>query len=402
MISKDIKQKYLKQVTSSEEFSHSNRSQELLNYLVKAENENRELDEITIAEEFFHKGPKFDPHDDASIRVYISQLRKRLANYYKEEGVQDSVKICIQKGYYSVKFIEVTKSTFNINQIKNKKLILPFITALLTLFLIISLMQNNYLKNRINIMPKDNAVWTDFFNSDKPTILVLGDYFFMYYHRNKDRRLIGVRDPSINSPEEYRQIHSSSTDSTLKPLTYTYLRPNSIWGIYELLPIIKTFGSPFHIKLASEMVWEDISSHNIIFIGTYKTLYILKPLLDKINVKFSNEVDAKILSIYDSAGNEIQQFKHSMDFRTRKYDDYGLISKIKGTNDNNILLITGFDEGGVIKSSKLMANSEFVEKLVRENAKNYQPPFTFRIVLGIEGFQRSDLNMKIEYFDLIE
>ncbi len=304
MIHDKDKNHALQSILTSEAFSHSTKSQELLKYLVDASTNPCDLNEMIIATEFFGKDKSFDPVEDASIRVYISQIRKKLEHYYLTEGKNDKIIIDIPKGHYTVRFRE--KSKTKEKTFKARPLVILSVVCILLftggLFLFTS---NLHLKKKLNVISPDNPIWTEFLNSDKPTMLVAGDYFFLYYHRQGDQRRINVRDPSINSPEEFKNYLEENPDNEdrLHPLVHTYLRPNSLWGIVELMPILSTFETPYTIKMASEVVWEDITSNNIIFLGTFKTMHIIKPMLENVNIEFS--IYPFHLYLYDENNEEI-------------------------------------------------------------------------------------------------
>lgn len=400
MIHDKDKHNTLNTILSSEVFSHSTKSQKLLKYLVDASMNHCDLNEIIIATEFFGKDKGFDPIEDASIRVYISQIRKKLEHYYLTEGKDDKIIIDIPKGHYTVRFRE--KSKTKEKNVKNLTLVILSIVCILLLTGGLFLLTNNIqLQKKLNIISPDDPIWTEFLNSKKPTMLVIGDYFFLYYHRQDDQRRINVRDPSINSPEEFKNYLEDHPDNEniLHPLVHTYLRPNSLWGIVELMPILRTFEIPYTIKMASEVVWEDITSNNIIFLGTFKTMYIIKPMLENVNIEFS--IYPFHLYLNDENNEEIKKFNHTMDFQTRKFVDYGLITKFNGPNNNTIMLITGFDQGGVIQASRMISKPEFFKMLLAYHNDPILKPLLFRLVIGVKGFQRADLSSKIEYLDII-
>ena len=183
---------------------------------------------------------------------------------------------------------------------------------------------------------------------------------------------------------------------------HTYLRPNSIWGLAQLLPILRSSESHFQTKLASELVWEDISSSTIIFLGTFKTMYILKPLLENINIGFSLYPYPFHLYMYDDNGEETHRFDHTIDFETRKFSDYGLVTKFVGPNDNTMMFITGFDEGRVIQACREVSKADFSKRLLKDDAAQLAAPFFFKAVLAVQGFQRADASSKIEYFEIMD
>ena len=183
MLSNSERLDILKKVLDSLEFSHSTRNQELLKYLLKALESKRVLTELEIATEFFGKDPDFNTLEDATVRVNISKLRKRLKNYYLDEGKGEKIQIHIPKGHYDIRFLK--KNENYIYMLKNniKKLVIPFLTLLLLFIAIYFGIQNHHLNKKIEVMPKDNLIWNEFLEDTRPTLVVLGDYFFMYLDR---------------------------------------------------------------------------------------------------------------------------------------------------------------------------------------------------------------------------
>ena len=224
----------------------------------------------------------------------------------------------------------------------------------------------------------------------------------MYLDRPGSNPRFNVRDPRINSLEDFNEYSKQNADGIekLKPLRHTYLRPSAVWGFMDLLPILKSSKSSFLVKQASEIDWEDISSHNVIFVGTFKQMYLLKTILKNINTEFS--IYPNVLVLNDKNGNELQKFTSTLNDNTRQYVDFSLIAKINGPNNNTIMLITGFQEGGVIYGSKAIADPDFIKKIPNINVSELKGTINFRCITKVEGFLRSKLSSKIEYFEILE
>lgn len=92
----------LERVLRSESFSRSERSRELLRYLVEREQagEKERLKGFTVAMDVFGKDKEFDPSIDAVVRVQAGRLRELLTQYYQAEGAADPLKIYIPRGGY--------------------------------------------------------------------------------------------------------------------------------------------------------------------------------------------------------------------------------------------------------------------------------------------------------------
>jgi hypothetical protein len=65
------------------------------------------LKEYSIAVEVLGRPPSFDPATDASARVEVHRLRRKLREYYEGEGAGHPVQIAIPAGSYTPVFIHV-------------------------------------------------------------------------------------------------------------------------------------------------------------------------------------------------------------------------------------------------------------------------------------------------------
>jgi tetratricopeptide (TPR) repeat protein len=92
----------LERVLRSDTFSRSERSRDLLRYLVEREQagEKERLKGFTVAMDVFGKDKEFDPSTDAVVRVQAGRLRDLLTQYYQAEGAADPLKIYIPRGGY--------------------------------------------------------------------------------------------------------------------------------------------------------------------------------------------------------------------------------------------------------------------------------------------------------------
>jgi len=65
------------------------------------------LKEYSIAVEVLGRPPSFDPATDASARVEVHRLRRKLREYYEGEGASHAVQIAIPAGSYTPVFVHV-------------------------------------------------------------------------------------------------------------------------------------------------------------------------------------------------------------------------------------------------------------------------------------------------------
>ena len=97
----------LQRVAASAPFQKSNRLRELLLYL--GERSLRQPDvpirEHEIGVGLFGRDPNYDTSQDTLVRVQASQLRKKLQQYFLEEGKDESILIDLPKGSYTLHFV---------------------------------------------------------------------------------------------------------------------------------------------------------------------------------------------------------------------------------------------------------------------------------------------------------
>jgi hypothetical protein len=96
----------LESVIASDAFTGSKRCQDFLR-LVVAHTLAGDLDELRermIGVEMFHRAADYDTSNDAVVRVRATEVRKRLAQYYRETKVAPVVRIDLLPGSYVPEF----------------------------------------------------------------------------------------------------------------------------------------------------------------------------------------------------------------------------------------------------------------------------------------------------------
>lgn len=96
----------LQAVLRSRHFTRAPKLASLLSYLCEKAfaDEANQIKEYSIGLEVFHRGASFDQDSDSIVRVEANRLRRRLAEYYAEEGSFHSLRITIPLGQYVPRF----------------------------------------------------------------------------------------------------------------------------------------------------------------------------------------------------------------------------------------------------------------------------------------------------------
>ncbi len=106
-VSPEEAQAELEAVLASPGFTRSPRLARLLTFLCGKylAGEADQIKEYSIGVEVLKRPPSFDPADDASARVEVHRLRRRLQEYYENEGKSRKLRIVIPVGHYVPAFV---------------------------------------------------------------------------------------------------------------------------------------------------------------------------------------------------------------------------------------------------------------------------------------------------------
>jgi adenylate cyclase len=94
----------LERILASRCFEQAGRSSSFLRFVVEQTlaGQGERLKGYTVAVEVFGRPPDFDAQSDPLVRVEAGRLRRRLIEYYADEGRDDPVRIDLPRGSYSV------------------------------------------------------------------------------------------------------------------------------------------------------------------------------------------------------------------------------------------------------------------------------------------------------------
>jgi tetratricopeptide (TPR) repeat protein len=98
----DLVEVALEKLLSSATLQSSPRLRRFLEHVVSHSltGDDDSLKEYTVGVDVFDRGARFDPRDDAIVRVEARRLREKLRTYYRTEGATDLVTISIPPGTY--------------------------------------------------------------------------------------------------------------------------------------------------------------------------------------------------------------------------------------------------------------------------------------------------------------
>jgi hypothetical protein len=385
-----------KKIISSERF-RSKKEARLLEYLVTETLEGRTPKETTIAIELFHKDDRFNPADDSLVRSSMYALRKRLDEYYLDEGRDEHTRIRIPKGKYRVELVD---RQLNSEKRKPIQRLFPWILFLLALlfsmWILLTEKGSSWKFARDSSRLVEHPVWGSFVENRQPVKIVLGDHFLVE-RENADSTYSYLRDLGINSEDQLRDAISSGSlpGPWRQGYGHSFVGEEMPQVAFELFQLFRKWDLALSISLASDINAADLASNNIIYVGGYRSLGILDRFLSKSNYRIT---DTPSTIIYKGELQADPTWTGEGMFDEFGIDrDYVLISKMKGSSDTDILFILSTRAFGRLELLKMMTSEEFVRAVPEVEDGDY-----WEIFFEVSGMENSGLSHERIYFDYLE
>jgi hypothetical protein len=180
-------------VASSRYVSRSARMRDLLVYLSTRvlEEDAFEIHEQEVGHKVFGRPQNYDTSSDNIVRVHASMLRKRLEQYFSEEGARESIIVEIPKGNYAPVFRE-REDAIPVPESRTDRRIwvLGLATALFACSTAFLTMRGSPGITASDVSrPNVTLFWSQIFHANRPADIVLDDAAIALYQELTGRPL---------------------------------------------------------------------------------------------------------------------------------------------------------------------------------------------------------------------
>ena len=372
----------LEKLLKSKTFSKPGIYKDLLNYLVTCSLKGETPKEQQIAFDVF--GKKADHEKELNVRVYILNLRNKLKEYYQNEGKDDTVILQIPKGKYHVEFKFLSYKSF-------KRSLEKYSLALFVSGLALTIISLFLILNTDKFRQPKQAIWKGFLKPNYPILIVLGDHYF-FTDSIATGRMGSSRDTRINSNEDldaYLKIYPDLMGKIGKSTT-TYINRQAPWGLFNIMKMFGGGVANVEMKYSSQLRWEDTRNKHLIFIGSVKTLQFLKPMVERIGLKYDLELST---FTYKTADSTLFFDNRRENYLNREYSS--LIHLCAKDGRKVLFLLSDADVGNIAAMKYLTdkLNSDFPGK---QNEQNY------KAVFEVKGQDLTDFKVDLIRIDPIK
>lgn len=367
----------------------SGRLRELFDYLAERGHSADSATQAEIGQHVF--GQQDADADDATVRVYVHRLRKRLEEFYAgPEGTGSHGRLVIPAGTYALRLEDSAAALPSSGRTRAG--------SWLYLVIAVAALAGAFLLGREVHDGADavevNAMWQPFVESDRPLVLAVGDYYMFGEIdpvRPEESRLI--RDYSIDSPTDLARAQQVDPQryGSAEDVGLTYLPLSTAYALQQLAPVLAQHEQPVTVLPASELTSDTLRRANVIYVGLVSGMRLLEEVTFAgsrftVGESYDQLIDAARGTTYTS---EEARRLASPSF----YRDYGYITAFRQPGGALIGVIAGARETALRGMASIVADGELPDPLAA--AADEADDTGFEALYQVTGQQGADLNSRL-------
>lgn len=364
--------------------ARSNTMLRLFDYLLSNSARGHAAKEIEIFHVVFaHTGRTADVQD-SGVRTYIHRLRQKMDEFYAS---YDGPRLILPKGEYRLSLVEGEDrrtdrpspaarqlALFGSHRTRLWYVALAAIAGFAGLIWFASAGSTD----RVALVANSFA-WQPLMGNDRPTAVVVGDYYLI--GKSVDGRSVThlLRDFSINSRDDldrYLMSHPEDGERYMD-VDLSYFPTGAGPSLESIVPIVTALGSSDSSSVRSGASFTTALSRfdpnalgrsNVVYLGLFSGLGILRGPLFKasgfaVGSSYEELVDRKSRKTYVAS-------RSIFDDRNMPQIDYGYVAGVPGPSGNRILIITGTRDVALIAMARLMADPGQIRTMTRQLGDN--------------------------------
>lgn len=388
----------------------------LFDFLAERSLAGRTPKEIEIAIEVFGRSAG-STIEDATVRVNIHKLRRKLDEYYLAAGREEVDRIVIPRGEYRLVLqpmrsatltetpaLEIQSATEVVVKSVVQELLprrrrgwITFIAAVVIINLLVwaMLLPKPSPTARAMQEVRSHVVWHGIVESERPIYVVVGDYYIFGELGGATldvRRL--VREFNINSRNDLEQylINNPQLADRYMDVSLQYLPISVAQALQQVFPVLNTdekASDRVRVILSSELTPAMLKSGHVIYVGLLSGLGILRgPAFTGSQFEFGDSYD-ELVNRKDGK-HYISQAAQVADSRTL-YRDYGYFSTVTGPTGNRLVIIAGTRDVAAIHTAVAVTRSTSLVQLVTQAGVTAN----FEALYAVNAIDRTDLNGRL-------
>jgi hypothetical protein len=374
----DLRRLLLSRVASSAIFQKSNRLRELLEYVGERtlRNPDTPIREQEIGIAVFGRSANYDTSQDTLVRVQASQLRKKLQQFFSEEGHDEPLIIEMPKGSYSLTFRprDTTAEVDRVELTEGRVLSAGwrvwagwFMAALCLIIIGLLAYQIIGFKRKAELglgaNPTVNRFFGEMFGNGRQTWLALADANLVIFE-DAMKEQISLAD--YQRKDFDRLARERIPDPTVRALALNVVyRPYTGMadaGIVRRMSLVFAGnGLPFEMVLARDLTLAQAVGQNVILMGSRRANPWVTLYEDRLNFQTVFEENPRAAWLRNQSPKAGEQAEYRGQWSRLGYCRVGYLRNNKATG--NVLLISGTDVPSTEAGGEFITREDSLRRL---------------------------------------
>jgi hypothetical protein len=382
-------QAHVHKILQSTHFARAETQRKLLQYLWEHRHES--VSEYALATEALGRSENFDPATDASVRVHISRLRRKLKDYYQLEPGESEL-LVIPTGTHQLMVLDQSLQAMpspeeveSLAPVPSRSYTVPILMGMIAVLLVaVSWLGWKYSTMRpAPEVKRPNAFWASFLAGTAPIKIILPTPIFFGF---KDHPTLRLRSTQVNDfndvpkdPEFAKLVGNLGSRTFEQSYTVT-------WDTLAAIDMARYLDSIGAKDRVSFNVTRDLSplfleNSNVIAVGTHQTLQPLSGYLQAMNFSLA-PAESRVTNAKPRPGEQAtyEIIKKNKDREVRP----SILAVLPGRASGlKVMLLQSRDTGALVSLISSSAGSNSIEEMwKKEGSPQYFEMVTYTEVQG--------------------
>jgi hypothetical protein len=371
----------------------------LFDFLVEASAVGGKPKEFEVAAAVFGRDAGFDGAQDASVRVAVHRLRKKLEDYYAGPGRSEPVRLVAPRGEYRLEAVPAEAAEPAAPPAPppapgpSRRRWLGLAAALV---LVNALAWAGFIAAHGDGYAglRRTAPWSDLVGGRRPLLVVVGDYYIFGDLDQATGAGRLVREYGVNSATDldtWLMDHPEMV-GRYQDLDLYYLPVGVAAALRDVMPVLAprtAARDQVRVVTASDLTPEMLKRSDVLYVGYLSGLRLLRdPVFAgsrfRVGETYDELIDTKTGRHFESQEGGPAEGQASQ-------RDLGYFAAFRGPNGNRIVILAGARDMGLMQTAEAVTNRETLKGLLKAagGAEAYEGLFE------AEGMRRANLGGRL-------
>ena len=363
----------------------SGRLRELFEYLAQRGPEAASVTQDELARAVF--GQEAAEADDATVRVYVHRLRKKLEDFYAaNEAGEGGARVVLPSGTYALRLEGVEQVLTRPGSYRaNRPSTLIAAAVALAVLAVVAL----FAWSQRGDAP--NPLWAPLHASERPILLVLGDYY-IYGEidpvRPEQSRLI--RDFRVDSEADLAALQEAEPDryGYAEDVGLSYLPFSTAYAMQSVMPVLASTGREVEVIAASEVEPAMLNRFDVVYLGLLSGMGVLE---DQVFATSTLRVGESYDELVDRESGQVWTSDEARSLASPAfYRDHAYLARFTASTGAQVVVVASQRETGLRGISPIAVADALPEGVAEVSGAD-----GFEAVVQVTGQQGADLDDRL-------